>query len=171
MSFRSTLALVVCIFSASSALSDVPRVPFERRTPRPNPWQAPPPANEKPQPVRLRVSLDGAAGNATLILPAKLSAGLAPVETPRVVVALPGTVVGLCVAGSLIAAGAWLMRRNDGKVLVAATLLASISLVSLAVHAQPARLDAPRTAIETGKIRISRGDGLDVQLILPTRTK
>jgi len=171
MFIRSGTASIILLIFASFGWADIPG-PGPR--PRPGPpvdFRVPPP-EPIPQPVRLVVSFDSSAKFATLVLPPKLSAALQPNESSRVATAQPGAIVGIAFAGSLIGLAVWLVRRPRLKVALGTLgLLASVTFIGLAVHAQPVRLDPPRATVETGKVRISRGLGNDLQLILPSRPK
>jgi hypothetical protein len=155
---------LISMVVAAGASADIPG-PGPR--PRP-PIPLPPAVEKKPESARLVLFFDNNLTTASLELPARLPVAATPFDGPRMASTLPRAAVGLTLAGSLIVGGLWLVRRTGMKLAIGLLPL-GIALIGLAVHAQPARLESPRTVIETGKVRISRNAGADVQLILPKR--
>jgi hypothetical protein len=161
---RRLIGMALLFAAGSAAWADIPGPGPRPNRYRPLPDEVAPPA--APAATRLLVSCDMNATSARLILPAKLSAAMTTPDSPRAALALSGTAVGLAFAGSLIAGGVWLARFPRSKFLVAASLC-GVVLIGLTVQAQPGRIGAPRTTIDTGKVRVSRGAGADFKLILP----
>ena len=161
-----TVTLLIMAF-ASNVRADIPHVGPGPRPPRPLPM----PHDFRPPPVapRLVVSRDSSNTTAQLILPASLVAGLKPAVGPRFAAMAPNILVGLALAGSLIAGALWLARMPRAKYVVASVLpLLGFAQIAAAVQAQPAKLETPRGIVETGKVRISRdANALQIRLILP----
>ncbi len=168
--------ILFSLVTAQCVRADLPWNGPGPRPPRPMPHDFPPPL---PDPVpgppkaapRLVILHDSNAKTGELILPANLVAGMKPAETPRLASTFPGAIVGLALVGSLIAGGLWLARMPRAKYLLGVMLpLLGLAFIGAAVQAQPAKVEAPRGAIEHGKVRISRdAKATNIRLVLPKR--
>ena len=165
MWMRAFWAILLLATFSMVAHADIPG-PDGRRARRPQ--YIPPEIPPAPAP-KLVISRDNGATTAKLILPKNVLAAVKSNDAPRMASTRPTTVLGLALVGSLIAGGLWLVRVPRAKYVATIVVLASV-MIGTSLHAQPARLEAPRDVLERGKLQISRdASATNIQLILPKK--
>lgn len=167
---RVLLAVLTMSFAAMNLYADVPG---------PGPRPLPPirlgdgqllPLPQESVKVTLEVVRNPNFTSGTLVLPKELFGALKKGNAQGPASTLPGGVLALAFTGSLVAGGLWLARVPRAKCLVGIMLpLFGLALLDSTLHAQPARLEAPRPVVEAAKVTITRGEAGQVVLVLPSK--